>query len=176
MSKIAELEKKVISSSSPLSPSTFFPSTPPPPAPSHPSKAEAEKTLGNASFKTGDYASALSYYDSALSFDPSDPLLLNNRAAALISLSRLSEALSCCDDALAAADSVAADKATRAKIYRRAASAHDIGGNLEKAVAAYREAQEWCFDDNCAKGIDKLERRIARAKAEAGYDENDRSV
>lgn len=47
--------------------------------------AESWKSLGNASFKAGDYATAIAHYSKALEIDPKNAIYYTNRSLAYVS-------------------------------------------------------------------------------------------
>lgn len=58
------------------------------------------KRLGNEEYKKGHFLEALSYYDKAIALSPVNAAYHCNRAAALICLKRLAEAVKECDEAI----------------------------------------------------------------------------
>jgi tetratricopeptide (TPR) repeat protein len=54
---------------------------------------EANKSLGDASFRSGDYPTAIQHYTAALSLDPTHAILLSNRSAAYLKNGEKSKAL-----------------------------------------------------------------------------------
>ena len=54
---------------------------------------QASKSLGDAAFRTGDYATAIHHYTAALSLDPTHAVLLSNRSAAYLHTQQTSKAL-----------------------------------------------------------------------------------
>lgn len=67
-------------------------------------KAEAERLKGNNSFKAGDYAKAIGFYNSAINIFtndsiPIDPVLYTNRALAFLKCNEYKKALDDCNSA-----------------------------------------------------------------------------
>jgi tetratricopeptide (TPR) repeat protein len=95
---------------------------------------------GNSLFDEGRFEAALKEYDAALQLVPTDPTLLNNRAATLNSLRQYEEALTILDHVLQLKP-------------RDAAAWHNRGvtlvrlNRLEEALAAYQRALEIAPDD-----------------------------
>ncbi|XP_076947935.1 TPR repeat-containing thioredoxin TTL1-like [Bidens hawaiensis] len=58
------------------------------------------KKLGNDEYKKGHFVEALSYYDRAIALSPANAAYHCNRAAALMGLKRLTEAVKECDEAI----------------------------------------------------------------------------
>ncbi|XP_076896436.1 TPR repeat-containing thioredoxin TTL1-like [Bidens hawaiensis] len=61
---------------------------------------EELKRLGNDEYKRGHFVEALSYYDRAIALSPANAAYHCNRAAALMGLKRLTEAVKECDEAI----------------------------------------------------------------------------
>ena len=54
---------------------------------------DANKSLGDAAFRSGDYGTAIKHYSDALSLDPTHATLLSNRSAAYLRHGEKSKAL-----------------------------------------------------------------------------------
>ncbi|KAJ8534504.1 hypothetical protein K7X08_016232 [Anisodus acutangulus] len=61
---------------------------------------EELKRIGNENYKKGNFVEALSLYDKAIAISPGNAVLHSNRAAALIGLKRLGEAVRECEEAI----------------------------------------------------------------------------
>ncbi len=87
--------------------------------------------LGAILVQAGDYAAALPHLEAAGNASPADPIILRNRAAALIGLERFSQALD-----LLSETAVASDPAT-GLLPMRAYAAH-MDGKFVQGIADYR--------------------------------------
>jgi tetratricopeptide (TPR) repeat protein len=118
------------------------------------------KALGDSAFKKGNYAAALSHYESALassSRSQSRFPLLSNRCAALLCLSRYTEAIAAADVALLDEDAANTPLPVLAKLYRRKGQAQHKLMKLEEALDSYKTAQVLDADFGTEKDIDKIE-------------------
>lgn len=61
---------------------------------------EEVRRVGNEQYKRGNFAEALGLYDRAIAMAPDDAVCRSNRAAALIGLGRLPEAVAACELAI----------------------------------------------------------------------------
>jgi thiol-disulfide isomerase/thioredoxin/tetratricopeptide (TPR) repeat protein len=112
-----------------------------------PTSSDELRASGNAAYKSGDYAKALSLYESAADASPSDPIPHTNRAAALLALRRVSDAVaaSCTAVELGAGAGAAAGGAAAGKAVARLAISLLAAGEARQALAltdAYLEREE----------------------------------
>merc|ERR1711881_108041 len=63
-------------------------------------EAENEKQLGNAAYKIKDFETAHQHYIKAIKLDPTNPLLLSNRAAVCTTDLKYAQAIDFCQQAL----------------------------------------------------------------------------
>ena len=99
-----------------------------PAPPSNPS-AEKLKILGNSLCSQRKFSEAIAAYDSALALDPSNVPVRSNKAAALLELGRVDEAIEVCKEALKID---AQSTAQRAKVHQRMATAFLKAGDKKK--------------------------------------------
>jgi tetratricopeptide (TPR) repeat protein len=85
------------------------------------------KSKGNESYKNKDYKSAVEAYGIAISHDPSNAALYNNRAAAHIMLMQFKEAIADCDRCFQL-------DSTNSKAVFRKATAYKALGNIDAAI------------------------------------------
>jgi tetratricopeptide (TPR) repeat protein len=115
------------------------------------SSAEELRLRGNDAFKAQDFESAFNLYSSTLALAPSDAVLYCNRAAALISLKRLDEAMS---DALTAISL----NPKNMKAYFRKASVEQSKEQWRESYFTWKAAKEACGRDR------QLEQQLVAAK------------
>lgn len=106
---------------------------------------DANKSLGDAAFRAGNFPEAISHYSSALSLDPTHFVLLSNRSAAFLKNGEKSKAL---HDAQAC---VEASPTTFAKGYSRLAAALQSLKRWGPAKDAYEKVLELDQDNAVAK-------------------------
>ncbi|XP_068654065.1 TPR repeat-containing thioredoxin TTL1-like [Aristolochia californica] len=87
---------------------------------------EEVKRIGNEQYKRGNFAEALGLYDRAIAMSPDNAACRSNRAAALIGLRRLTEAVRECEEALRLDPAFA-------RAHQRLASLHLRLGQVENA-------------------------------------------
>jgi DnaJ family protein C protein 7 len=92
--------------------------------------AESLKTLGNERFKANDFRGALDYYTKALELEPQSSTLLSNRAAALVKLQRVEEAIEDCKKAIEVEPKFA-------RAHARLAKCNFLLGNVKEAKKMY---------------------------------------
>lgn len=126
-------------------------------------EAEKLKSAGNAAMQQKDYKTAIDKYTQAISYSPTNPIYLSNRAAAYSASG---------DHAAAAADAevaVAADpKYTKA--WSRLGLAKFAMGDAKGSVEAYQQGIE--FEGNggseaMKKGLETAKKELARMEAES---------
>lgn len=88
------------------------------------------KEQGNKSFKEGDYTKALEYYSRAIEVEPSNHVHYSNRAAALLKLNKLEEALKDAEKSISINDSWA-------RGYQRKGQAEKELGKIWKGFASF---------------------------------------
>lgn len=88
------------------------------------------KEQGNKSFKEGDYTKALEYYSRAIEVEPSNHVHYSNRAAALLKLNKLEEALKDAEKSISICDSWA-------RGYQRKGQAEKELGKIWKGFASF---------------------------------------
>ncbi|KAL3619711.1 hypothetical protein CASFOL_034623 [Castilleja foliolosa] len=119
------------------------------------SQPDVLKSLGNEKYKQGKYEEALTLYDQAISIDPNEVCYYSNKAAALIGLGRLAEAVSQCKEAVRIDFSYHNAHCRLAKLYLRL-------GVAEKAVYHYKCSGRKASIEDIAKAIN-IKRCIEKA-------------
>jgi small glutamine-rich tetratricopeptide repeat-containing protein alpha len=136
-------------------------SKPSEPTPANP-EAEKLKSAGNAAMQQKDYKTAIAKYSEAISFSPTNPIYLSNRAAAY---SASGDHASAVKDAELA---VAADpKYTKA--WSRLGLARFAMGDARGSVEAYQQGIEFEGNggsDAMKKGLETAKKELARMEAE----------
>jgi len=105
---------------------------------------DANKSLGDAAFRSGNFSEAISHYSQALSLDPTHFVLLSNRSAAYLKNGEKSKAL---HDAQACVEA----SPTFAKGHSRLAAALQLLGRWGPAKDAYEKVLELDKDNAVAK-------------------------
>lgn len=101
--------------------------------------ADAEKVLGNTSYKARKFDDAISHYNKAWELFK-DITYLNNRAAAEYEKGDYTTAIATCQEAIEHGREVFADYKLMAKAFSRAATAYHKTGELAKAIEFYNKA------------------------------------
>lgn len=99
-----------------------------------------EKDLGNEAYKKKDFEVALKHYDQALSLDPNNVILLNNKAAVYFEQGNYDECIAQCELAVERGRAVYADFKLIAKALGRIGSAWERKGNLDQAITFYQKS------------------------------------
>lgn len=136
-----------------------------PPAPATP--AAAAKERGNAFYKAKQFPEALAAYDEAISLDPTNMLLLNNKAAVYIELGEIDTALEWCQRAIELGRANRASYEDVAKVYQRQAAAELKRNNFEAAIGHYKKGQTEFFDKNVERKIKNLELDFKKQQRQA---------
>jgi stress-induced-phosphoprotein 1 len=147
------------------------PEAPKPAAPAPPATpAQAAKEKGNAFYKSKQFPEALAAYDEAISLDPTNMLLLNNKAAVYIELNEIDTALEWCQKAIELGRAQRASYEDLAKVYQRQAAAELKRDNIDLAIEHYRKAQMEFFDKNIERKIKNLELDLRKKQVQAYID------
>jgi len=117
----------------------------------------AAKEKGNELYKEKKFTEALAAYDEAISIDPSNLMLLNNKAAVYIEMNECNTAIEICQSIFEKARSVKFSFEDRAKVYQRIAAAHLKMNDIPEAIKAYGKAQMESFDKNIERKMKNLE-------------------
>lgn len=142
------------------------PAAPAPPA----TPAQAAKERGNAFYKNKQFPEALAAYDEAISLDPTNMLLLNNKAAVYIELNEIETALEWCRKAIELGKANRAPYEDLAKVYQRQAAAELKRDNIEAALEFYRKGQMEFFDKNIERKIKNMELDLRKKQVQAYID------
>ncbi|KAI5853263.1 hypothetical protein DFP73DRAFT_535819 [Morchella snyderi] len=111
-------------------------------------ESDALKAKGNAAFGKQEFTAAHSFYTNAIALTPASPTLYSNRAAALLSMNKLSLALNDANMAIKL-------NPKWAKAYRRRASVLDAMKRWGEAKETYKKALEVGLEE--AKGPQEKE-------------------
>lgn len=120
-------------------------------------EALAIKEKGNNLYKQKQFADAIAAYDEAYQMDPSNVMLLNNKAAVLIEQGSCDEAIALCKDAIEKGNQYRISFEDKAKIYARIASACTKLDDIPAAIQAYGQAQMENFDKAIERKLKNLE-------------------
>lgn len=143
----------------------------PAPAPAAPLTPALEaKNRGNNHYKAKEFQEALVAYDEAIALDPTNALILNNKAAVYIELGEIDVALETCQKAIELGRAHRCSYEDIAKIYQRQAAAELKRNNFEAAISYYRSAQMENFDKAVERKIKNLELDFKKQKREAYID------
>jgi stress-induced-phosphoprotein 1 len=133
-------------------------SEPPRPAPKvSQTPAQEAKERGNNFYKAKQFPEALTAYDEAITLDPTNMLLLNNKAAVYIEMNEIDTAIEWCNRAIELGRTHRASYEDVAKVYQRLAGAELKRSNIADGIAYYRKAQMEHFDKNIERKIKNLE-------------------
>lgn len=172
------------SSASAASASTASASTPPPPREPEPEpvlteeekaakevkdKSNAAKERGNNLYRSKNFAEALLAYDEALTADPTNLMVMNNKAAVYIEMGECDTAIEMCKSLLEKAKSMSGYMAfdDRAKIFTRIAAAYTKKGDIPAAIASYGDAQMERYDKAVERKVKNLELELKKQKVQA---------
>uniref|UniRef100_A0A914DXS5 Stress-induced-phosphoprotein 1 n=1 Tax=Acrobeloides nanus TaxID=290746 RepID=A0A914DXS5_9BILA len=113
----------------------------------NPEISEQEKTLGNESFKKGDYPNAMKHYNEAIKRNPDNAVLYSNRAACYTKLMEFQRAIDDCDTSIKKDPKFI-------KAYIRKGAALQAIREFTRAQRAYEEAL--AIDSNNQEARDGL--------------------
>jgi stress-induced-phosphoprotein 1 len=136
---------------------------PEPPKPVEPELTGTEKTAkeakerGNKLYKEKDFEGALAAYDEAVSADPTNCMLHNNKAAVYIEMKAFDDAFAAVDKAMEIAKVNKAPFEDRAKIFCRQAGVHLKMDNIPAALECFGKAQMENFDKAVDRKVKNLE-------------------
>jgi stress-induced-phosphoprotein 1 len=169
--------------SAPFAPSSSSSSAPPPAQPKkdEPILTEEEKAAkatrdasvaakekGNALYKNKQFAEALAAYDEAVTIDPSNLLVLNNKAAVYIEMNEVDKAIEECNGIFdkSKAGGFALSYEDRAKVLQRIAAAHLKRNDIPAAIATYGRAQMESYDKAIERKVKTLELELKKLARE----------
>lgn len=128
-------------------------------------RAIAAKDKGNAFYKARKFDEALAAYDEAISIDPSNLMILNNKAAVYIEMNETEKAIEICNSIFEKAAEVRFSFDDRAKVYHRIAAACLKKEDIAGAIEAYNKAQVEKYDkaiDRKIKNLELEQRKLAQ--------------
>lgn len=128
----------------------------------------AAKEKGNAFYKAKQFAEAIAAYDEAYSIDPTNLMVLNNKAAVFIESNEIDAALALCQEILEKASSVKLSFDDRAKVYQRIAGAHLKRDDIPAAINAYGKSQMEKSDKAVERKMKNLELELKK-REQASY-------
>lgn len=117
----------------------------------------AAKERGTAFYKSKQFPEALAAYDEALSHDPNNILLMNNKAAVYIEMGELDTAINECNKAIEIGRAHRAPYEEIAKVYQRIAAAQLKRGEIKGAIETYGKSQMEFYDKAIERKIKNLE-------------------
>lgn len=122
-------------------------------------KSVAAKDRGNAFYKNKEFANALTAYDEALLADPTNLMVINNKAAVYIEMNECDTAIEVCNSIFEKARSggVMVSYEDKAKVYQRIAAAHLKKNDIPAAIKAYGSAQMEAHDKAIERKMKNLE-------------------
>ena len=129
-------------------------------------EAERLKTLGNSHMQKKEYEQAAQAYTKALKLSPSGPqshVYFSNRAAALLSMKKFSDAILDSERSLAL-------KPNYGKAHARLGLAHFLLGDYRQAMEAYTVALKYEPDNKSSKSyLEKAAKRLASMDSDPMY-------
>jgi len=126
-----------------------------------------EKVLGDNAYEKRNFPAAISHYENAISFNPSDMVLHSNLAAAYFETKELEKCVRSCETALDVGRKNGTDPKIKEKVMRRLGTAHRKMGNLEAA----RDVLEKAIAE-----YDTLEVKVALAQVKKKIYEKDDAI
>lgn len=122
-------------------------------------RSVAAKDRGNAFYKNKQFADALTAYDEALVADPTNLMVMNNKAAVYIEMGECDTAIEVCNSIFekARAVGVMLSYEDKAKVYQRIAGAHLKKDDIQAAIKAYGSAQMESHDKAIERKMKNLE-------------------
>jgi stress-induced-phosphoprotein 1 len=122
-------------------------------------RSVAAKERGNTFYKNKQFAEALTAYDEAIQADPTNLMVMNNKAAVYIEMGECDTAIETCNLIFEKARSagVIVSYEDKAKVYQRVAAAHLKKDDIPAAVKAYGQAQMESFDKAVERKMKNLE-------------------
>eukprot|EP01033_Poteriospumella_lacustris_P011191 gene11190-7962_t len=120
-------------------------------------ESTAIKERGNVLYKNKQFAEAIAAYEEAYAKDPSNLMVLNNKAAVFVESGQVEEALTLCSEILEKAASVKLSFDDRAKVYQRMAAAYLKRDDVDNALVMYGKAQMEKFDKAIERKMKNME-------------------
>ena len=127
-------------------------------------KSVAAKDQGNAFYKNKQFAEALAAYDEALQADPTNLMVINNKAAVYIEMNQADTAIEISTQIFEKAKDVGVKLSyeDKAKIYQRIAAAHLKKNDTAAAIKAYGNAQMEAHDKAIERKVKNLELELKK--------------
>ncbi len=127
-------------------------------------KSVAAKDRGNAFYKNKQFAEALAAYDEALEADPTNLMVINNKAAVHIEMNQADTAIEISSQIFEKAKDVGVKLSyeDKAKIYQRIAAAHLKKNDTAAAIKAYGNAQMEAHDKAIERKVKNLELELKK--------------
>mmetsp|Transcript_119473 Transcript_119473/g.234784 ORF Transcript_119473/g.234784 Transcript_119473/m.234784 type:complete len:554 (+) Transcript_119473:50-1711(+) len=122
-------------------------------------RSVAAKDRGNGFYKNKQFAEALAAYDEAVEIDPTNVMVINNKAAVYIEMGECDTAIDTCNSIFdkARSEGVMISYEDKAKVYQRIAAAHLKKDDVPAAIKAYGSAQMEAHDKAIERKIKNLE-------------------
>lgn len=128
------------------------------------------KEKGNKHYSKKEFVEALSAYDEAIEFDPTNMSFLTNKAAVYLEQGKHQEAIDQCKKAIELGRANRADYSDIAKAYVRIGKAYTKMDDLAAALEAYKEAQLEHFNKDVERLIKNMELEKKKKDAAAYID------
>jgi len=133
-------------------------------------RALEAKELGNAAYKERKFDEAITHYDKAVDFDPTDVSLLNNRAAAKLEKGDYDACITDCESAVEIGRSLRVDYTIIAKAMTRKGNALVKQGKLEEALDTYQRSLTEHRTADTLNRMNETEKALKEARAKAYLD------
>jgi stress-induced-phosphoprotein 1 len=124
-----------------------------PPTPTN--ESERLKNLGNDEYKKRNFEKAIEYYDQAFKADPTEYIILNNKAAAYLEMGKAEECIKYCDEALEVSKGQPINYTKLGKVLARKASAYAHIEDYDHAIEWYGKS---LLEDANQKTKDELKK------------------
>jgi len=133
-------------------------------------EAIAEKDLGNAAYKSKDFAKAHKHYDKAIELEPTNIVFYTNKSAVLFEEERFEECIDLCEKAVDIGRENKADYKLIAKPIARIGNVYIKLKDFEKGIENLERSLTEHRNDVIVKQVAKLKKQIKEEKLKAYID------